>query len=115
MDACRETYFKNICENKQKLSKGSEICYMELKLQMYLKSSQGLSIEIMKRIMSIRLRDIKLKCNFPGAYSDKKCLAAPKCSGEDSNRHLLSCNYMSTTNEISRQDINYEQIFSDNV
>ena len=54
VDACRETYFKNICLSKQKLSKGSEICYVELKLQMYLKSSQGLSIEIMKRILSIR-------------------------------------------------------------
>ena len=114
-EQCRKAYLKNIHENKQKLSKGSEISYPSLQLQTYLKSSQNLSVLSMKRIISVRLRDIYLKCNFPGSFSDKKCLAAPMCSGDDSNRHLFLCRFMSTANEISIREINYEQIFGDNV
>ena len=65
--------------------------------------------------MKIRLRDIPLKCNFPNAFSDRKCLAAPLCQEEDTNEHLFKCFYMTSKTEICKENIRYEQIFSDNV
>ena len=95
-DSCQELYFNNIHQNKQKLSKGSEICYAKLELQNYLKSSQKLTTETMKKIIKVRLCDIQVKCNFPGAFKDTKCLADPLCDGQDSNKHIFLCKYMST-------------------
>ena len=64
-------------KNKQFLSKDSEIMYNEFKLQTYLKSTSGLTIEKIKQILKIRFRDSSLKCNFPNAFGDINCMAAP--------------------------------------
>ena len=110
----RKAYFLNLMKNKQFLSKGSEIMYNEFKLQTYLKSTSGLTIEKIKQILKIRFRDISLKCNFPNAFGDRNCMAAPLCLGEDSNRHIFSCDYLTTNNEVNNPNIRYEHIFSDN-
>ena len=65
--------------------------------------------------MKIRLRDIPLKCNSPNLYSDKNCLAAPQCKGEDSNIHIFSCSYYDSANQVTTMNMRYADIFSNNV
>ena len=113
--ACKTYYHKQISEDKKHLSKGNEIFYSCLELQPYLRAKSNLSLETMKRILKIRLRDIPLKRNFPNLYEDKKCLAAPVCVGEDSNQHVFSCLFLEEKNQISTNDIEYKQIFGDNI
>ena len=112
-NASKSAYFENIIKNKQQLSKGSEISYHELSLQNYMKSSSNLLIENMKIILKIRIRDIQLKCNFPGAFSDKKCLASPSCKGDDSNSHVFQCEFTTSGSEVCKDKVIYEDIFSD--
>ena len=108
-------FLNQLNKEKMKLSKGNNLNYPQLKLQSYLKSNSNLTSETMKRIMKIRLRDIPVKCNFPGAFSDNKCVAAPLCDKSESNEHLFSCEYLAAGNEMTENNIKYEHIFSDNV
>ena len=111
----RDTYFRLLLNDRNKLSKGQEIVYNSFELQSYLKPSSGLTIEEMKKIMKIRIRDVDLKCNFPNFYKDKKCIAAPLCPMEDSNSHIFSCNFIGSGKELSKPDLRYDKIFSDSV
>ena len=77
-------------------------------------SNSKLLIDTMKRVLKVRLRDIPLKCNFPNVFSDKKCVAAPLCSRDETNHHLFSCEFMAAPNEMSIPDVKYEDIFNDN-
>ena len=113
--ACRSVEYKKLCEARLKLSKGSEIHYASLDLQPYLKASNKLTPETMKRILKIRIRDIPLKCNSPKMFSDKRCLAAPQCNGDDSNSHIFSCSFLESEYQLSSSVIRYEEIFSDNI
>ena len=110
-----ESYFASVNQAKDDLSKGRDLCYKELNIQPYLTPEYNLTTEDMKNILKIRLRDIPLKCNFPGAFSDRKCIAAPLCTGEDSNEHLFACEFMSDENEPCGQTSKYESIFRDKV
>ena len=114
-EAAFSAYFFEINQVKDKLSKGRQLFYNQLSIQPYLTPKFQLTSEEMKIILKIRLRDIPLKCNFPGAYSDRNCLAFPSCSGEDSNKHLFICDFMSPQNIICQTNLNYESIFGDEV
>ena len=112
-EAARKDYFEQLTKDQRNLSKGKGLKYDKLSLQPYLKSVSELSSETMKKIIKIRLRDIYLKCNFPGAFGDRFCVADPKCKKEDSNEHLFSCEYLTLGNEISTTNITYAEIFND--
>ena len=113
-DACKESCFKQLLLDKQKLSKGKEINYTESKTQNYLLSENGLSTEIMRKIYHTRCRELYLKCNYPASFSDKKCLS-PCNEGQDCERHIFSCKYFSKQNEIFLSNISFEEVFENNV
>ena len=102
-NACKQSAFCYLLEQTAKLSKGSEITYTKLETQNYLKPGYNLTVCEMRNIFMIRLRNLNLKCNFPSMYSDRKCIVNP-CSGEDSQIHLYSCEYLETSNTIALKD-----------
>ena len=108
-------FLNQLNKEKLKLSKGNNLNYPQLKLQSYLKSDSNLTSETMKRILKVRLRDIPVKCNFPGAFSDNKCVAAPLCDKSESNEHLFSCEYLAAGNEMAENNIKHEHISQYNV
>ena len=89
-DACKNAAFNFLIKQKSKLSKGSNIVYTQLQTQNYLMSGNNLSIHTMRQIYDLRVRNTQVKCNFPGKFSDTKCLTG--CGGEDSLSHIWECN-----------------------
>ena len=73
---------------KQKLSKGSNLKYSSMKTQNYLKSGTGLTTQDIKHIYIIHTRNLYLKTNFPGVFSDDKCVNN-NCEERDTEYHLF--------------------------
>ena len=113
--ACNNACFNELQRNRQSLSKGKQINYSELKIQAYLKPGNGLSLHDMRKIYYLRCRENNLKCNYPNSFDDTNCVAAPKCSGQDSEIHIYSCPYLSTPNQLTSEIVKYEHIFGDDI
>ena len=99
---------------KQKLNKGRNLQYSSLKTQNYLKSGTGLTTQDMKQIYTIRTRNLYLKTNFPGVFSDDKCVNI-NCEERDTEYHLFYSDCFNEGNEIIQTNIEYNQIYSDNI
>ena len=112
--ACRESCFKQLISDKQRLSKGKEIIYFKFETQNYFKPQSCLSTETMRRIYHTRCREIYLKCNFPASFGDNKCIS-PCSVGQDNERHIYSCKYFSNQNELLIRNNSFEEIFENNV
>ena len=107
--------FAFLLKQKEKLSKGKEIQYNQLKLQNYLKSGNNLSVEQMRIIFMIRSRNLPVKRNFSKQFPDTKCVI-PQCQGQDSQIHLFYCECIDNTNIISTLHTSeYSDIFSENI
>ena len=87
--SCETACFRYLLNEKQKLSKGKELIYTKFETQMYLNPGMGISVDTMRKIYHIRCREVFVKCNFPSAFSDKKCLAPHVEIDEQS--HVYSC------------------------
>ena len=87
-DACYKSAFNNLLMEKQKLSKGCNLRYSSLKTQNYLKSGTELTTQDIKQIYTIRTRNLYLKTNFPGMFSDDKCVNI-NCEERDTEYHLF--------------------------
>ena len=72
-EACRSACFNSLLNEKEKLSKGKEIIYNELKTQSYLLPGNNLSTESARWIFTLRSRDLPIRGNFPGAHKELKC------------------------------------------
>ena len=71
----------------------------------------------MKKILQIRLRDIPVKGNFPGAHGNNLC-PSEECSisGPETQSHLMLCPVLTTkTSQITQTDLLYSQIFEEDV
>ena len=108
--ACIESYIRE----KQQLSKGKEIEYEELKLQRYMMPGSGLSSESIARILSLRIRDVGVRGNFPAIASTSECVA-PGCHQIELPQHTFSCPFLSSGNEIIEEEISYFDIFTEDI
>ena len=114
-NACKQACYMSLISDKNKLSKGKEIEYSELKTQNYLQPGSNVSTESVRWIFAIRSRDLPVRGNFPGAQRDNKC-AIEQCPEKlESQYHLFVCPFLSSNNEIVSSDITYSDIFKDNV
>ena len=77
-------------------------------------SESGLSIETMRRIYHTKCRELPMKMNFPSAYTNNFCLF-PTCMEKDSQNHIFESKCFSPENEIIETNINYADIFSNDV
>ena len=111
--SCERACFLYLLNENQKLSKGKELNYTKLETQSYLNPGSGISVDSMRKIYHIRCREVFVKCNFPSAFSDKKCLAPHVEIDEQS--HVYSCSFFTYPNEIISASISYEDIFGRNV
>lgn len=109
-----EACLNALLKEKERLSKGSEICYRELKTQPYLLSPSGLSAEEMRRIYHIRTRELPLKANYPAANKDRDCLF-PGCTSEDSQMHLYQSSCFSDKTTVQCREVAYKDIFGSNI
>ena len=115
-DACHRAFFKELQINRQKLSKGKEIMYTKLETQSYLKPGYGLSVHEMQKIYYLRCRENYLKCNFPLIFGDTNCVASPRClDGQDSEIHVYNCFYSTQPNQVTVQNLEFENIFKNDV
>ena len=116
--ACRVSSFSYLLKEKSKLRKGKDIEYDQLQTQNYLMPGYGLNSDSMKKIFMIRSRNLDIKCNFPGKYLDKKCVAND-CEGNDSQIHLYYCQFLEKENSLTHynpeDETPYTEIFHNNV
>ena len=115
-EACQKFAFKYLIEQKNKLSKGKNLIYNNLKTQNYLKPGTGLSQDDIKQIYLLRTQNIMVKTNFPGMFQNDKCVSN-QCSEKDSSRHVFYCKYLNDTNEkcLINKNIKYEDIYSNDI
>ena len=115
-NSCERACFRDLMEEKKKLSKGRDIVYTTLETQKYLSSDSGLSLDNMRRIYHVRCRELPLKNNFPSAFKDESCLL-PSCTFKDSQEHIFSSGCFSTDSEreILNLNLKYKDIFSSDV
>ena len=99
---------------KQKLSKGKNLNYPSLQTQNYLKSGTGLSTQDLKQIYSVRTRNLFLKTNFPGMFSDDQCVNT-NCEERDTEFHLFYSECFNNGNTIVQSDLEFDDIYSNNV
>ena len=111
-ERCQIAYRKKLNDQRQTLSRGKEIEYTQLETRKYLSLSNNLTIEEMKNIMRIRIRDIDVKANFPNYYKDRKC-SVPECKAEETNSHIFNCKFLGAENDVVEKEVEYENIFSD--
>ena len=104
--------FNHLQKKRSKQSKGSEIIYNKLETQTYFKPESKLSVEMMQKIFQLRSRNLPVKANFPKLHDNIKCII-PECNGEDSQKGLFLCEFLDPINQISDQNIQYEDIFTD--
>ena len=104
-EACKEKAFDNILDEKDELSKGSEIQYGEFKMRNYFKSKL-INVKQAKLIFKIRTRMLRVKNNFKNGNENLSC---PLCKGdEDSQEHMLT-KCMKLQNKITHTD--YRSLF----
>ena len=106
----KEASFKSLCKEKEKLSKGKECQYDRLEMQPYFKSGNNLSLNTKRQIFKARSRDLWLKCNFPNAFSDVRCVTNCDVNNRDDQQHLFYCSILSE-NTIMSDNIRYEDLF----
>ena len=113
--SCLNASFNFLLNEKSKLSKGINLKYSKMSIQSYFLPGNNISIDCMRKIFEIRSRNMKLKCNFPNQYNDRKCLV-PQCLDSDSQLHLYTCKYLSEKSDrVMLCDLSYEDIFKDDV
>ena len=88
-EAVRKASLQNLLNEKRMLSKGNDLKYEELKTQSYLLPGNNLSINDMRRILQIRIRDIPVRRNFPNAHKSQNCLFKG-CTEEETQAHLFN-------------------------
>ena len=109
--SCSEAFFDTLRAKQGASSKGKEISYSRLETQSYLKSESKLTKDIQQKVIKIRTRDVYLKSNFPMAFKDRKCSASELCLSEESQKHIFSCSFLSSENQLVQENIKYEDIF----
>ena len=72
--ACKKACFKSLELERENQSKGREIKHFNLQTASYFQPGNGISVDSMRWIFSIRSRDLAIKGNFPGAYRDTNCV-----------------------------------------
>ena len=113
--SCNQAAFKYLMNDKSRLSKGREIKYCKLETQTYFLPGNNLSVDCMRQIYCIRMRNLQLKCNYPSQYNDTKCII-PSCISDDSQQHLFLSSYFDKNGRnLVNKDLKYEDIFTNNV
>ena len=111
-EACKNAFFNSLIAKKNKMSKGKEIKYKAFETQTYLKGENNVPKEIQQKIMHLRIRDVPIKMNFPGAFEDRKCSASELCNSEETQSHIFSCYFLTSPNQVIASDLKYENIFN---
>ena len=110
-NACDRACFDKLIKEKEKLSKGKEIMYEDFEVQEFMKPKAKLSIEEVRRILHIRIRDLDIKGNFPKANESMKCSASKECNEEEVQSHIFDCIYLKPANELIEEKVEYDDIF----
>ena len=112
--AISEETFKYLINLKKKHSKMDELNYSELKIQNYLKSSNGLTHDEKCTLFKFRVREIDVKTNYRNRHQNLQCELCQ--SGEDDSQlHLLNCQKLIENCETlaNNIEVEYEDIFED--
>ena len=81
-------------------------------MQKYLKS-KFLSNYEAKFAFNARCRMLDVKCNFSQSYKELFCPVCKNVGNEDTQSHLLVCESLDDQNTLVREELKYENLFSD--
>ena len=87
-EACQKFAYRYLIEQKNKLSKGKNLIYNELKTHNYFKPGTVLGQDDMKQIYLLRTQNVMVKTNFPGMFPNDKCVSS-LCMEKDSSSHVF--------------------------
>ena len=114
-EAITKASFEKLLSEKEKLSKGKEIQYKQLKTQPYLLPGNNLNIDEMRKILQVRIRDAPVKDNFKNAYKSFVC-SSPGCSSVETQVHLFNSSCWDKHQQVpSVGESKYENIFQNDV
>ena len=86
-EATTKASYEKLLLEKEKLSKGKELHYKQLKTQPYLLPGNNLNINDKRKILQVRIRDAPVKDNYRNAYKSTVC-SSPGCSSVETQVHL---------------------------
>ena len=72
------------------------------------------SAESVARILSLRIRDVAVRGNFPGGSNTVECVV-PGCSEVELPQHTFVCPFLSSEGDLMDNELSYFDIFSDNI
>ena len=108
---------EKLLKEKNKLSKGKELEYTELKTQNYMRPGNKLSIHQMRKILQLRIRDTSVRANLKNAYQKTTCPALG-CLEEETQFHLYSSDCWNKEGDgmlIKPNSSCYNDIFKDDI
>ena len=112
--SCEKAAFLSLLKQKESLSKGKNLEYNCFEIQPYFKPESNLSLETMRRIYSVKCREIPVKANFTSAYKDATC-PFTDCTALDTQKHLFDSSCFSNDNQLIQYNTQYEDIFGTDI
>ena len=109
--------FERLLKEKEKVSKGKDLHYEELRLQDYLTPGNNLSISDMRKIFQVRKRDISVRANFPNAYKSTTCQSAG-CDKKETQEHVYTSGCWNNSDDVIKvnsSSTQYKDVFTNNV
>ena len=109
--------FERLLKEKEKVSKGKDLHYEELRLQDYLTPGNNLSISDMRKIFQVRIRDMSVRANFPNAYKSTTCQSAG-CDKKEIQEHVYTSGCWKNSDnaiKVNSSSTQYKDVFTNNV
>ena len=104
-------------EKKQNLKKIKNVCNEKFEMNQYF-SSSILSTDQKKILFQLRSKMLPLKSNYHNMYKDDFCPLCVTIRQEyftDNQEHLLNCKVVNETAEVTEIEVDYNDIFSENI
>ena len=109
-DGMEKSAFDYFREIQKSHSKARPIVYENFEMQEYL-SSQKFSTEYRNLLFRLRTRTVQgIKSDFKGWYDDTLCPFG--CNTEDTLKHVIECKVLTEGNQLIKDTIHYEDVFS---
>ena len=110
----RAKAFSDLLKLKDSHNEVKNINSKILEMQKYLKTKM-LSNHEAKFAFQTRSRMLDVKCNYSHSYSNLSCPACKNDAENDTQVHLLKCEALLPQNVVSTGDVEYDQLFFENV
>ena len=112
-DKAEAAAFKYLMNEKQKLSKMSNLSYTKLELGKHLRANMNLTRTEVNSMMNFRSRMTNLKCNYKSAYRADQlfCRLCLDKNTEESQSHLMRCELLNENSVRCTESLIYEDLF----